>query len=549
MRTPAAAFFLVASLAALAPGCSGGAAGTPDAGPEGDVPRAMRMRDAAVLPARPEVIATAQSVEALALREGAGARAIELHALAAALHERIWRVEHRDQDAQEALDLYRAAGKDLALRGGCEAAVRAATLAGEVARNAETSYAELYRVERRGSVLAADAGASLCGNVVSVPLAAVAAFRPAREVLDAIDHGLAGEGAIALAVLDGGASRVQVAPRITKIEQWGGADAARIVVHLDRSWHYRVGDLGSRDGHGARTYVELDGVELGSPTRETPVGGIVSRIITEPTTTGSRVSLDLNGPAYRRVFQLLEPYRVVIDIAKNPPGSGSKGTSRTIERIVIDPGHGGNDPGASGPSGLKEKDVTLAIAHKVAPVLARQGIQVTLTRDDDRYVTLEERTARANAFGADLFVSIHCNATEKKERHGVETYVLDTTTSDMAGRVAARENATSTAASNEVAQLLASMRLADQATRSTRFAELLQRAGVASLSTQYDGIQDGGVHRAAFYVLVGARMPAVLFETSYISNATDEQRLGSGDYQQRLADAIANAVKAYREGR
>jgi N-acetylmuramoyl-L-alanine amidase len=119
----------------------------------------------------------------------------------------------------------------------------------------------------------------------------------------------------------------------------------------------------------------------------------------------------------------------------------------------------------------------------------------------------------------------------------------------MAGRVAARENATSTAASNEVAQLLASMRLADQATRSTRLAELLQRAGVASLGTKYADVLDGGVHRAAFYVLVGARMPAVLFETSYISNAVEEERLGAADYQQRLADALANAIKAYREGR
>ena len=127
--------------------------------------------------------------------------------------------------------------------------------------------------------------------------------------------------------------------------------------------------------------------------------------------------------------------------------------------------------------------------------------------------------------------------------------MLDTTTSDMASRVAARENATSQAASNEVAQLLASMRLADQASRSTRLAELLQRSALASVASQWPDATDGGVHRAAFYVLVGARMPAVLFETSYISNANEEQRLGAADYQQRLADAIVNAVKAYKEGR
>lgn len=528
--------------------CSGGSKTAPDAGePSGDVARAQGFLDPRVtLPARPEVIATAQSIEAQALKEGAGARAIELHALAASLHEKMWRIEHREQDAKEAIDLYRAAGKDLALPGACAAAVRGATLAGELGKSAETSYAELYRVQRRGSALGADGGASLCAAVVDEPLAALVAFRPAPQVLDAIDRGLAGEGAIALATLDAGSSRVLVAPRVTKIEQWGGKEAARVVVHLDRSAHFRVGDEGSRS-RGARTYVELDGVELGGP-QETPMSGVVSRIVAEPTSTGSRIALDLNGPAYRRVFHLLEPFRIVIDIATQPPGSGKAG-GRTIDRIAIDPGHGGNDPGAQGPTGVREKDVTLAIAHRLAPVLARQGIQITLTRDDDRYVDLEERTARANAFGADLFVSIHCNAAERTAKRGVETYVLDTTTSDMAGRVAARENATSTAASNEVAQLLASMRLADQATRSTRFAELLQRAGVASLGSQYSDITDGGVHHAAFYVLVGARMPAVLFETSYISNPIDESRLASADYQQRLADGIANAVKAYREGR
>lgn len=501
------------------------------------------------MPSRPEVLAAAQSVEALALSEGAGARAVELHALAAAVLERIWRIEHREQDAKEALDLYRAAGKDLALRGACEAAARGAKLAGELAKNAETTYAELYRIQRRGSVAFSDGGASLCGPAVDEPLAVLAAFRPPAPVLEAIDRGLAGEGAIALAVADAGPSRVLVAPRITRIEQWGGLEAARVVLHLDRSARFRVGDVGSSAGQGVRTYVDLDGVELGGASKETPLSGIVSRIVAEATSTGSRVALDLSGPAYRRVFHLLEPFRVVIDIARHPPGSGSKGAGRAVERIALDPGHGGNDPGAQGPSGLREKDVTLAVAHKLAPILARQGVQVTLTRDDDRYVTLEERTARANAFGADLFVSIHCNAAENKTKRGVETYVLDTTTSDMAGRVAARENATSQAASNEVAQLLASMRLADQASRSTRFAELLQRAGVASLGTQYSDVLDGGVHRAAFYVLVGARMPAVLFETSYISHSTEEQRLGSADYQQRLADGIANAVKAYREGR
>lgn len=529
-------------------GCAGPARPGADGGPGDELSRAQALdKPAAVLPARPEVIALAQSIEGLALKEGAGARAVELHALAARLHERVWRTEHREQDAKEAVDLYRSAGRDLLLPGACEAATRGAKLAGELARDAQTSYAELYRVQRRSS--AGDGGAGSCGDAVDVPLAALAAFRPAPQVLDAIDQGLAGEGAIAVAMQDAASRTVVTAPRITRIEQWTGAEGARVVVHLDRAARFRPADSPSANGHGARTYVELDGVELGGAARETTLGGIVSRIVAEPTSTGSRVALDLNGPAYRRVFTLLEPFRVVIDIARQPPGAGPTGKGRSVARVVLDPGHGGNDPGATGPTGLREKDVTLAIAHKVAPVLARNGVEITLTRDDDRYVTLEERTARANAFGADLFVSIHCNAAENKTKKGVETYVLDTTANETAGKVAARENGASAGASNEVAQLLASMRLADQSTRSTRLAELLQRSGIASLGSQYEGVTDGGVHRAGFYVLVGARMPAVLFETSYISNSTEEQRLGSADYQQRLADAIANAIKAYREGR
>jgi N-acetylmuramoyl-L-alanine amidase len=182
-------------------------------------------------------------------------------------------------------------------------------------------------------------------------------------------------------------------------------------------------------------------------------------------------------------------------------------------------------------------------------VLMREGLTVLLTRDDDRYVPLEERTARANAFGADLFVSIHCNAAENHVRHGIETYVLDTTKDEIASRIAARENATSQAATAEIGSILASLRLADQANHSTHLAELLQRAAMVSLRDGYKDVHDGGVHTAGFYVLVGARMPSVLFETSYISNPAEESRLGLEDYKRRLADAIENAVRAYREGR
>ena len=178
---------------------------------------------------------------------------------------------------------------------------------------------------------------------------------------------------------------------------------------------------------------------------------------------------------------------------------------------------------------MKEKDVTLDIAHRVAPVLQRSAAwkRRLPTRDDDRYVTLEERTARANGFGADVFVSIHCNAAEARAHHGVETYVLDTTNSEMAGRIAARENATSQAANLELGAILSNMRLADQATRSTKLAELMQRAAMASLAHDYPDVSDGGVHTAGFYVLVGARMPGDLVRDE-LHLEPRKKRSGSG---------------------
>jgi N-acetylmuramoyl-L-alanine amidase len=502
----------------------------------------------AALPARPEVLSVAQAIAARAAREGAGARAVELHTLAGALLEREWRLEGREQDGKEAVHVLRSAARDPSAPGACAAAVRAAQLAGEVARDATTSYAELYRAQRR---FVTKDDKSPCAQSLADAMTHLGAFRPPQPVLDAIDQGLAGEGAIAAlsatATATAAPSTVPTTARVMKIEQWPGEESTRIVISLDRPARYRVGDEASGPALTPRTYVELDGVDLGGPAKEVPVSGIVTKIRAERISTGTRVSMDLSaGRAFRRVFHLPEPYRVVVDLARNPPGGANQ---RAASRLVLDPGHGGNDPGAIGPTGVKEKDVTLDIAHRVAPVLAKLGIQVVLTRDDDRYVTLEERTARANAFAADLFISIHCNAADGKARHGVETYVLDTHKDEIAARVAARENATSPAANAELGAILASMRMADQATRSTKLADLLQRSAMASLRMAYPDAHDGGVHTAGFYVLVGARMPGVLFETSYISHPVEEQRLANEDYKQRLADAIVNAVKAYREGR
>jgi N-acetylmuramoyl-L-alanine amidase len=532
----------------------------PDGGVDGTMrtERALALLDgAAPLGPRADALALAESIESAAVREGAGARATALHTLAAEVLERVYRIEGREQDAKESILLYRAASHDVAIAGSCDAAERGALLAGDLARDASVTFAELYRVERRmalgpasqapDAATAAPPGPALprtCSKRIDEELSTLNAFRAPARVLEAIDQGLAGDGDLAL---DAG-SLVIDASRIVKVEPMQGRDAARVVIALSKPARFRPADTPPVGPGAPRTFVDLDGVDVGTAPRDLALSGIVNHVRTEATSTGARVTLDLDGPAYRKVFYLPEPYRIVIDIARHPPGAATHGR-RAVERVVLDPGHGGSDPGAIGPSGVKEKDVALDIARKVAPLLVRDGLLVVLTREDDRFVPLEDRTARANSFGADLFVSIHCNAAENRARHGVETYVLDTTKDEIASRVAARENATSQAATAEIGSILASLRLADQASHSTHLAELMQKAAMASMRERYPEVSDGGVKTAGFFVLVGARMPSILFETSYISNALEENRLSTDDYRQRLADAVVNAVRAYQQGR
>ncbi len=497
----------------------------------------------AALPPRAEALAVAESVEAAAVKEGAGARASELHALAGALFERVYRLEGKEQDAKEAIGAYESASKDLKTPGACESAMRGAALAGDSAHDAQATYIAFYKLSKR---LAAD-DAAKCGERVFAAMTAIEAFRPPPRVLAAIDSGLDAQGA---AAFDAGAPK-PTNLYVDRVEHWPGREAARVVITLSRSATYRTSDEAVSGAGSQRIFIDVDGATLGSrmTARDVVGSGMVTRVRVLPTTTGSRVVLDLDaGTVYRRVFDLREPYRIVVDVARRPPRTDAQ-SRRNVSRIVLDPGHGGFDNGASGPAGLKEKDVTLDIAKRAQPILKSAGIDVVLTREDDRYVTLEERTARANQLGADVFVSIHCNAAENHARHGVETYVLDTTRDEIAQRVAARENGASTQATAELGSILANMRLADQASHSTRLAELLQKAAMASIKPAHPDVLDGGVHYAGFYVLVGARMPAFLFETSYISNPSEETRLGSDDYKNRLADAIANAIRAYREGR
>jgi N-acetylmuramoyl-L-alanine amidase len=213
---------------------------------------------------------------------------------------------------------------------------------------------------------------------------------------------------------------------------------------------------------------------------------------------------------------------------------------------VVDAGHGGHDPGAIGPGRVREKDVTLAIARRLAKRLRAAGFEVVLTRDADRFIALEERTAVANTARGDLFVSIHANAHPRRNRAGVETYFLNVADDRYAARLAARENGLDLDGHGDaVTRILTDLDAKASAGASRRLARLVQREVTAGVRAHVGDVRDLGVKSALFYVLLGARMPAVLVETAFISNRDEERRLASVRYQDEVAAGISRAVTSF----
>jgi N-acetylmuramoyl-L-alanine amidase len=221
---------------------------------------------------------------------------------------------------------------------------------------------------------------------------------------------------------------------------------------------------------------------------------------------------------------------------------------------VIDPGHGGEQEGAQAPDGRREKDLTLQIARRVAVRLRRAGARATLTRTADTSMPLAERAALANSLQADLFVSIHLNsmptAATRRASQGMETYFLSADATDAsASAVAARENAdrlvgeAEPGADDPVAGILQDLENTESLAASSRLAYAIQEKLVAQ-----SGAQDRGVKQAPFYVLAGARMPAVLVELGFISHGAESKKLRDPTYQERIAGAIVDGIAAWRRG-
>ena len=237
------------------------------------------------------------------------------------------------------------------------------------------------------------------------------------------------------------------------------------------------------------------------------------------------------------------------------PGARTEAGARTltralglkIGRIVIDPGHGGHDTGTLGPTGLAEKDVVLDVGLRLKKLLARDsGCEVIMTRDDDTFIPLEERTAIANEKSADLFISIHANASRDKSARGIETYYLNFTSSPDALEVAARENATSQESVHELQDLIKKIALTEKIEESQEFARRVQHEVHDRVAKASGGPQrDRGVKKAPFVVLIGANMPSILAEISFLTNPRDERLLKRGDYRQRIAEALYRGIQNY----
>jgi len=220
-----------------------------------------------------------------------------------------------------------------------------------------------------------------------------------------------------------------------------------------------------------------------------------------------------------------------------------------VRKVVIDPGHGGKDTGAIGPHGVREKDVALAIARKVAARVRALGLAVVLTRDDDSFVSLDDRTRIANEAKADLFVSIHCNAARQRGLSGVETWTLNVGSDRYSARLAEFENAEADRNVSDLRLILADLATKANAGDARELAQAVQSSLVRGLALRVGRVRDHGIKQALFYVLLGAHMPSILVETAFISNPSEEARLKSARYQDGAAEAIARGVREFVDGR
>jgi N-acetylmuramoyl-L-alanine amidase len=353
-------------------------------------------------------------------------------------------------------------------------------------------------------------------------------------------------------------------PQVTGLRHWSTPLYTRIAVDVEEKVSYRQRLL-KKDPtieKPERLYLDLYPARLALGTSPLTIqdGLLKGARIGQFNASTVRVVLDIESIKGYKIFYLENPFRLIVDVSGKekliappvePPGREKKLSLAQqlglgVKRIVIDPGHGGKDKGASGKNGLHEKDINLKIAKKLAQRIKQDlNLEVVLTRDSDRFIPLEERTAIANTMHADLFVSIHVNASPNPQAEGFETYFLNLAMDEESMRVAAFENATSTKRISDLQKTLKDMMLYAKIDESTRLAGHVQQNIIQSLYERYSPVKNLGVKQAPFYVLIGAQMPSVLVEASFISNERERERLSQDDYLDQIVEGLLKGIDGY----
>ncbi len=465
------------------------------------------------------------------------------------------------------------ASRRKAIEGACPAALSLSRLEARDLNRPNEGYLVAYRTARRFEALR---GAERCVAEARRMTAILAPFAPPPEQLAAIDAdpdaddpsaGLAPSTSAAEDVAAWAKGRHDVGgATLQHIAVYGGGDqdtgaqhptrpdaVVRIVLGFDRVALFDRGDLPAEGALPRRAYLDLASVTASHdvPASVAVDAAGVRRVrIGHPDGGHLRVVFDLEPDAAYHLFFLTDPYRVVLDFHRTGTASPSPAPvakRSRVHTIVIDPGHGGHDFGAQY-EGLKEAQIAFDLAGRVANELRQRlsGVRVLLTRHGDDYVSLEQRAAVANAVDADLFVSIHLNASDDPvARGGVATFVLDTSNDWQALRLAARENGTSTSEVSGLSRILAHLYRDAQGAASRRLAAGIEGATLAQARRFVPTLMDRGVKSAMFYVLVGARMPAVLVEASFLTEPKEARLLHTDRYRQALADGIAQGIVRY----
>ena len=358
-------------------------------------------------------------------------------------------------------------------------------------------------------------------------------------------------------------------PLLTAIRNTSSQSYTRITMELSSEIRYETHRLkeDSAKGLPPRIYVDLLGTRLAMDSAQPIVvqDGLLRQVrVGQYSSDVVRVVLDMSSLSSYNTFLLPDPYRLVIDIQgrkdgetlvalekkKEPPlpREGKKAQSGTLRKIVLDPGHGGKDSGAIGIGGIAEKDIVLSVAKRLAKKLKDEmGVEVVLTRQDDTFIRLEDRTAIANAEEADLFISLHANASLSPAARGIETYYLDNTTDEAAIRLAARENGTSRKGVTDLQFILSDLTQNSKLEDSITLANRLHSSLVSLIGKRQGEVKDLGVKKAQFFVLVGAKMPSVLVEMLFVTNKDEARALKRPSYQNAIIDALYEGIKKYQE--